>query len=146
MKERKIEKGRARHHELCEQRTLYVTNGKPSTVLESALRHIFSLYKHYDSSETQLGVTFAKRLWYRSGLKLKYLDRIIEEKVLKTNAICANAIIVFDDYFKVICSIVAEDELFYNEFFNSNSGDKWKSPDDDHFEVSSFPCARVQLT
>ena len=101
------------------------------------LRKVFSLYIARDQPKGQLGVISAARLWYRSGLKLKHLSEMIERKAKEENCLYANAHIVFDDFFSIICSILMEDESLFSELFDIEGEEKWENPSRHQFEVRS---------
>ena len=131
------EKEKARHRELCSQRSRLVRGGKPTQLLEVTLRKVFSLYSARDQPKVQLCVISAARLWYRSGLKLKHLSEMIERKAKEENCLYADARIFFDDFFSVICSILMEDESLFSELFDIEGEGTWKSPSRHLFEVRS---------
>lgn len=60
-----------------------------------------------------LDVISASRLWYRSGLKLKDLGDIIEEKALSEGCLFADVRITFEDFYNPLSPIFAEDEAFF---------------------------------
>jgi hypothetical protein len=144
--EGKIEKERARRHKLCKQRRMLVRGGKATELLQAALRQVFSLYEGHDQPEARLGVIAAARLWYRSGLKLKNLADLIERKALDANCLYADVFIVFDDFLAVVSSILAEDEIVFNEIFDVSSEVKWESPNREQFEVSAATLASSQVS
>ena len=145
-KERKIEKELARYHELCKQRRMLVRGGKPTELLQAALRQVFSLYEENDQSEPRLGVISAARLWYRSGLKLKMLTDLVERKSVDANCLYADVFIVFDDFLAVVSSILPEDEIVFNEIFDVSSEVKWESRIREQFEVSATADFRSQVS
>ncbi len=136
-KQRKMEKERACHCELGKQRQMLVRGGKPTERLETALRHVFSLYEDPDQPETGLGVVVAARLWYRSGLKLKNLADLIERKAVDANCLYADVFVLVDDFLEVVSVILTEDEIFFSEVFDVSRSMKLESPSREQFEVSA---------
>lgn len=132
-----MEKERARHIELGKQRQMLVRGGKPTERLETALRHVFSLYEDPDQPESGLPVVVAARLWYRSGLKLKNLADLIERKADDANCLYADVFVFVDDFLEVVSAIFTEDEIFFSEVFDVSRSIQLENPSREQFEVSA---------
>jgi hypothetical protein len=87
---------------LAGERTVLIVNGKLSEALTTVLTNIFDSYAVDSITPTSLQYTAAARLFYRCGLKLAYLQQLMDDK--------DHHKIVVEDFVAIFSTIAKEDE------------------------------------
>ena len=106
-----VDKNRQIRQRLAEERAVLFKDVTISPELRIVLGEIFCMYaddRHADiqcASESTLTLTMAARLWYRCGMKLTGL-----EKILDTRDDSKHAGLTLQDFLRVIEKILQEDE------------------------------------
>jgi hypothetical protein len=93
---------------------LYIQDGKPSPNLLKVLEKIFSSYVNPSDEQVSeedlcLSLTDASRLWYRCGIRLVNLQRLLEEK-RSQESISIDTKVSFQDFVLCITRLVQTDE------------------------------------
>jgi hypothetical protein len=94
---------------------LYIQDGKPSPNLLNVLKKIFTSYvspgeEQANEEDVCLSLTDASRLWYRCGIRLVNLQRLLEEKRLR-DSISIGTKVFFEDFVLCITRLVEADDL-----------------------------------
>jgi hypothetical protein len=90
------------------QRSVLIRNGNLTPELVNALRVIYryssDLRLDNPCPDVQLNRVEASRLWYRCGMKLSHLEKLLEKKLPPSNGIS------FEDFLDILSSVIREEE------------------------------------